>query len=202
VRTSASLLLPLLERATGLALRTEVAQFIERFDGILRGLTERSSAVESLLRSDASGFVAVVRPSDDGVEALQTLRRTFAAHGLGIAAVVVNRLTPAAGRERALPLEERLAGAPEGTREAVAAMEADLDARRADEQRALARARAIVDADDGIPVAELDALEHDISDLGEIVSLGHALCDKQRSDSRTGTRTRRAASKRHETREG
>lgn len=187
-KTSAALLLPLLERATGIALRGEIAQFVERFESVLVGLTERSSAVEALLRSEETSFVAVVRPADSSADALESLRKTFATRAIELDAVVVNRLTPPRGRDRAIALEERLTGAPEGTLEAVRAMEADLDARRATEARALGRIRNIVQPGDAMSLVELASLEHDISDLSELESLGRALCGTVDSGSRPDER--------------
>jgi len=175
-KTSAALLLPLLERVTGLGLRSEVARFIADFESVLLGLTERAKAAEALLRAADTAFVAVIRPADASVEALEGLRRSFASRALGIDAVVVNRLTPPPGHDRAVALEQRLAGAPEGTLEAVREMEADMDARRAAEARALNRIRKLVLDPETASLVELASLEHDVCDLGELESLGRALC--------------------------
>lgn len=175
-KTSAALLLPLLERVTGLGLRSEVARFIADFESVLLGLTERAKAVEILLRASDTAFVAVVRPADASAEALEAIRRSFAARALGIDAVVVNRLTPPPGHDRAVPLEQRLEGAPEGTVKVVREMEADIDARRAAEARALARIRKLLPDPETASLVELTSLEHDICDVGELESLGRALC--------------------------
>jgi hypothetical protein len=175
-RTGAALLLPVLERATGLGLRRQVAGFIEAFESVLVRLTERARDVEALLRSERTAFVAVARPTQARAAALSSLRRSFAVHGIAIAAVVVNRVTPAAGVERRKALKTRVAGAPAGTLAAVRAMESDMDAQREMEALALARMRAeLALGGSRVPLLELCALEHDVSELGDLVALGSAL---------------------------
>jgi anion-transporting ArsA/GET3 family ATPase len=178
VRASAAILLPLLQRATGLELRKQVAEFADGFADVLAGLSERAGTVDALLRADDTAFVAVVQPRVASVDAAIDLERSLAQAGISLEAIVVNRMTPAPGPERTTPRAERLTGAPTGTLEAVARMEGDLDGLRAAEAGAVTKLREALagrDVESAPGVVEIASLAHDISTLEDLAMLATAL---------------------------
>ncbi len=177
-RTAAVVLLPLLERLTGVDLRRQVASFAEDITGILGGARQRADAVHRLLRQPDAAFVHVVRPGSPSVVAAIALQRSLLETGIVTPAIVVNRVTPSPGEGRDRPLAERLAGAPAGTIEAVAVMEADLDRLRMAERAAIAKLRTgLLDLPYPAPpdVIQSGALEHDIATLRDLRLLATAL---------------------------
>lgn len=71
--------------------------FFQAFAGMETGFRQRADDVMALLRSDATKFVLVASPRADTVEEARFFADRLAASGLGVAATVVNRATPAFG---------------------------------------------------------------------------------------------------------
>ena len=142
-RMPATVLLAVLERLAGLPLRRQVAEFIEGFESVLAGLSSRANKVEEMLRADTTSFCLVVRPASDSVDRGLALLDELGEAGVPVRVIVANRMTAARGAERRIARGRRLAGAPDGTDEAVAAMERELDLLRSTETEALERLRRL-----------------------------------------------------------
>jgi anion-transporting ArsA/GET3 family ATPase len=177
-RATAAILLTVLERATGIGLGRQVAEFTASFEDVLQGLTVRAAHVDALLREPRTAFVEVVRPRADSVSTALVLRQSLQEMDLDADLVIVNRVTPAPGAERALPLGERLAGAPDGTLLAVEEIERELDLLRTVERTAVAELRSGLTAEPGKhapAIIEMAALDHDVSCLADLEALGASL---------------------------
>jgi anion-transporting ArsA/GET3 family ATPase len=174
-KAGAAMLLPLVERATGLSLRSQVADFISNFESILVRLSERADDVERWLASPEAGFVVVTRPSDRGAAGASELVRSLAARSLGVDAVIVNRLSPDSEGETSSEVD--FTGAPAGTDEAVRRMEGSMKALRTRERAAFARIGDLVQpllGTDAFVVA-VESLEHDVGGVADLIALGNGL---------------------------
>ncbi|HEY2773803.1 MAG TPA: ArsA-related P-loop ATPase [Candidatus Binatia bacterium] len=136
-RATFSLLLAAVERVTGTSLQRDVGDFVRLFEGLVGGLEGRARDIDALLRAPQTAFVLVTRPRIADIETALHLRRDLEDAGIGLAAIVVNRATPArqdasprprAGRaKRHSPLPPRLAAAARQMESEVAALR-DADA--------------------------------------------------------------------------
>jgi len=169
-RVSLGLVLTIVQRVAGDALKTGVAEFVRLFGDILVGLEDRTRVINALLRSPQTSFVMVVRPRAHDVARAVAFRKTLAGIGLHIDAIVVNRLTPPAA-DRATARTKRLAGSPEHARTAVAVMEREMDALRAMESEALSHLREAMTGGDRPVVIPLASLDVDVATLDDIASL-------------------------------
>jgi len=175
-RTTAAAILPLLERATGIELHRQVAEFISNFEIVLRGLRARAETIEQRLRRADTAFIEVVRPSSECVGRAIALEGSLSQMGIAIDAIVVNRVTPPAGPDRDEPLLTRTAGAPPGTLDALALMESEIDAMRAAEAEAVARLHDAVRMHQArTRIFESTALDHDVASLEDLSVLAAAL---------------------------
>lgn len=175
-----ALLLPLLERITGSALREQVATFITGFAEVLGGITDRAREVETELRDEQTAFVHVLRPDRDSISAATTLEETLAETGLQVRHRIVNRITPRPGVEQLATAGAHTAHAPAGTAQAVAAMEAAIEELRGAEQAALSGLDIAIGEAGGCtraPVSLVPALDHDIASSADLFSLGRSLVE-------------------------
>jgi anion-transporting ArsA/GET3 family ATPase len=174
---SVGLVLRMLERVTGSALRADLADFAGSFQGILAVLTLRASEVTETLRSAETLVVEVVRPHHQSMIAAQALRRSLAEAGLQVTYTVVNRMTPPA-RIVASPVAAE-SPAPEGTREAEAAMAAAMRAIREEEAAAVQTFARMVEAETGAAhrIAELESIEKDVESPDALLELGRRILD-------------------------
>jgi anion-transporting ArsA/GET3 family ATPase len=132
-----TLLLAALQRAFGSDLRRDVAEFAEGFEAILRALTERTEAVESLLAAPTTAVIQVLRPTMQSVETAELFRAALAKRGLNIERIVVNRMTPL--RRSDAPASSLPVEAPAGTAATLRKIRRAMDAMRAQESAASAR---------------------------------------------------------------
>jgi anion-transporting ArsA/GET3 family ATPase len=175
-KATAAVVLPVLERVTGVGLRSQLTEFIGNFESVLGGLTARAREVDAWLRSAETSFVVVTRASDHATASTSALVRSLTERKLAVDSVIVNRLS-GFPRRRYEDTRAEFAGAPEGTSAAVLAMERAMDAQRARERAALARLRAAVEPKlaPGATVEELESLEHDIGGVADLLRLGDVL---------------------------
>jgi anion-transporting ArsA/GET3 family ATPase len=172
-RAAFGVLLAALERVTGSALQSTVADFADRFGQLLGGLEGRARAIDSMLHGPGTAFVLVTRPREPDVRSALALREELAGLGLPVDAVLVNRVT--APRTEATPASRSLADLPAPLRAAVVSMESDLDALREVEAAALARLREGLGTDDPPPVLTTRDRDQDVSSLGDIAELATEL---------------------------
>lgn len=172
-RTTFSLLLAALERVTGASLQRDVAGFATLFGEIVGGLEDRSREIDALLRSERTAFVLVTRPRRGDIENALAFRAGLRDLGIPVAAVLVNRVTPAApprssAREHSVDLPAHLW-------RAIRRMEEDMEALRAAEREALALLAAGLGEEGAPPVFTLAARDSDVGSLDDIAQLAAAL---------------------------
>jgi anion-transporting ArsA/GET3 family ATPase len=174
-RTTAGVLVGILQRIAGKGMREELARFITSFEEVIDGLRKRATTVDTLLRQDDCAFVQVVRPTATSVSGALELRDSLSARGIETAAIVVNRMTPAPGADRAVSRSERLQGAPGGVEDAVESIEQDLDALRSSERAAVALLRQAIG--DDIAILEIESLEHDVAGVDDLSVIARKLME-------------------------
>ncbi|MGB1627418.1 MAG: ArsA family ATPase [Miltoncostaeaceae bacterium] len=144
------MVMSVVERLTGAQLLTDISEFLQSFDGMYQGFSNRAAAVHDLVASDSTRFVVVTGPRPEPASEAVALWRRLADEDYPLGAVVVNRVHPepgATGRPDGLAGLLRQAGAPDPEGLASRA-EAALEA---------ARSRAAADAH------EVGALSHALS---------------------------------------
>ncbi len=175
---TARLIIAVIERVTGLALRRQISEFMKGFEAVLGGLRDRTGEIESMLRSEATAFCLTVRPRPASVAAARAFSTALSDSGVALKAVIINRLTAARGPERSRPRSNRLEGAPEGTSLAVATAEAHMDSLRQAEGRTVARLTEDLASEDGGEspcLAPVLSLEHDVSSLDDLLEIAREL---------------------------
>ena len=183
-RVTISVLLAAVERVTGASLQREIADFVGLFSELVGGLEDRARRIDALLRAPSTAFVLVTRARRGDVAAALAFHSQLARSGIGVAAVVVNRVLP--GGSRVLPGGSRvLPGGADGSRSladlpkrlhaAVRRMEADIAAVRALELEAIAELRSAISAAGGCPVLVLEDRDVDVTTLEDIAALAAAL---------------------------
>lgn len=158
------MVMSVVERLTGAQLLTDISEFLQSFDGMYQGFSDRASAVRHLLASDSSRFVVVTGPRPEPAGEAIALWRRLRDDRYPLGAVVVNRVHP----------EPAGGGAPpEGLADLLAAAGAADPAglaHRATDALSAARARAAADrhemaslaqALDDPPTAVVPALDDD-----------------------------------------
>jgi anion-transporting ArsA/GET3 family ATPase len=133
------MLMSVVERLTGAQLLTDISEFLQSFDGMYQGFSERASAVRVLLASDSTRFVVVTGPRPEPAGEAIALWRRLRDERYPLGAVVVNRVHAEPGGDGAAPdglatlLRDAGAPDPEGL------------AARATDALMTARARAAAD---------------------------------------------------------
>ncbi|HXC51018.1 MAG TPA: ArsA-related P-loop ATPase [Candidatus Limnocylindrales bacterium] len=173
-RATISLVIAAIGRVTGTPLQREVGQFVDLFSDLVGGLEGRARAIDELLRAPETAFVLVTRPREGDVADALAFRASLDRMGIRVAAVVANRVTPAA-TPSSEPDAIRLAGLTPRQRGAVIAMEADMNALRALERSALVHLRESLGGPGDPPVFELAARDVDVASLDDIAILAREL---------------------------
>lgn len=133
------MVMAVVERLTGAQLLTDIAEFLESFDGMYEGFRTRASAVRVLLGSDVTRFVVVTGPYPGPAGEAVALGQRLRDEQYPLGAVVVNRVHAEPGGN-GLP--------PDGLAallQAAGAPDPDGLAGRAADALATARARASAD---------------------------------------------------------
>jgi anion-transporting ArsA/GET3 family ATPase len=81
--------------------------FFTAFDGMEKGFKERAQAVDALLSADTTAFVLVASPRQDTVEEARFFAAKLGESGIGVRALVVNRMQPRFGGGRTEALAAR-----------------------------------------------------------------------------------------------
>jgi anion-transporting ArsA/GET3 family ATPase len=177
-KATATVVISVVERVTGITLREQVSEFMGNFASVLEGLNDRTKDINALLRSPRTAFCLTVRPHPDCVHSSHRFATALAQAGVELRGVIINRVTPECGPERTQARGERLRDSPPGTLEAVAIAEAQIDALRAIEKRAVARIMDdVVNAHEGSApcVAKVMSLEHDVASVDDLMTIGRQL---------------------------
>jgi anion-transporting ArsA/GET3 family ATPase len=108
-------------RVVGSEVVSDAVAFFKAFEGMEEGFRQRAQAVQTLLAGDSAAFVLVATPRRDAVAEAEFFARRLIESGIGVDALVVNRLHPSFGAggasEDAGALRQRaatLAGSPLG----------------------------------------------------------------------------------------
>jgi anion-transporting ArsA/GET3 family ATPase len=168
-------------KVVGAEVVDDVVAFFRAFEGMEQGFRDRAAAVEQLLADESTAFVLVTAARRDAVDEAEFFADRLAESGLGVAALVVNRMLPAFASEEAVPgLRERgksLRAAPIADEPVTAAARrlaaryedlADFAAFAARERNEIAGVAARIDTDVVAYVAELPHDVHDFAALAEV----------------------------------
>ena len=168
-------------KVVGAEVVDDVVAFFRAFEGMEQGFRERAAAVEGLLADESTAFVLVTAARRDAVDEAEFFADRLAESGLGVAALVVNRMLPAFAPEDAIPELAQRAGSlrsadlPDPWAEAAAHRLAaryqdlaDFASFAARERSELAGVAARVDTDVIAYVAELPRDVHDFAALAEV----------------------------------
>ncbi len=107
-----SLVLPLLERITGMEFLRVLSEFLLAFESMLEGFTTRAREIEALLRSPECGFVLVAGPDPVQARRAQEFWRRLETEQIHLVGLVANRvhLWPGGGPPPPLDDATRAAG--------------------------------------------------------------------------------------------
>lgn len=172
------MVMSVVERLTGAQLLTDISEFLQSFDGMYEGFSERASAVRFLLGSDSSRFVVVTGPRPEPAGEAIALWRRLRDDRYPLGAVVVNRVHPQPGGGDAPPaaLAALLADAGAPDPEGLAARAADaLAAARARSAADRHEIRAIAGALDDPPITTVPALDDDPVEVAGLARVTHEL---------------------------
>ncbi len=84
-------------RVVGSEIVDDAVAFFEAFEGMEQGFRDRAQAVSALLADDATAFVVVASPRRDATSEAVFFADKLVESGLGVDAVIVNRMQPAFG---------------------------------------------------------------------------------------------------------
>ncbi|MSO87697.1 MAG: ArsA family ATPase [Acidimicrobiia bacterium] len=98
VNVAAQTFLRTVAKVVGAEVIDDVVAFFQAFDGMEEGFRERAAAVAELLSDDDTAFVLVASPRRDTIEEARYFAETLAEAGIGVRALVVNRMHPRFGR--------------------------------------------------------------------------------------------------------
>jgi anion-transporting ArsA/GET3 family ATPase len=168
-RATLWMLLAAMEKVTGASLQKGVGEFVDLAGDLVSGLEQRARDIEALLRSPTTAFILVTRPRTRDVESALAFRRDLERMGIGVDAIIVNRLT----RQRSARTggAERFSALPERLHESARRMESDVDALREIEAAALNILESSLPRDAGPPIYAVPARELDIASLDDIAEL-------------------------------
>jgi anion-transporting ArsA/GET3 family ATPase len=162
-----------LARVAGREVVDDAIAFFKAFDGMEEGFRERATAVAALLLDPTTAFVLVTSPRRDAVDEAGFLADRLIEQGLGVAALVVNRVEPL-DADLTVERAEALATSLEGDDPA-----RELVARAAAQQRLAAEERAalggLVARVGDAPVTWVPVLEREAVDFEALGAIGEHL---------------------------
>ncbi len=118
VGMSVGMLLRVIARVTGSQLLEAAREFFTAFEGMFEGFRERAARMDRLLRSEATSTVIVTSPEPHAISEARVLLASFAAEGIPVGGLIVNRVATDPVPDGALrawaggakPTAKRLAG--------------------------------------------------------------------------------------------
>jgi anion-transporting ArsA/GET3 family ATPase len=154
-------------KVVGSDVLTDAVAFFQACAGMETGFRERADAVVALLRADETAFVVVASPRRDTVAEAVWFDAQLADQGVGVAALIVNRMHPAFGVGSSAEARERAEQTEDPDEAALWHNAADL---RADRERELDTLGPLLDgagrATALVPLLDRDV--HDVDGLWEI----------------------------------
>jgi anion-transporting ArsA/GET3 family ATPase len=172
-------------KVVGAEVVDDVVAFFRAFEGMEQGFRDRAALVEQLLADASTAFVLVTAARRDAVDEAEFFADRLAESGLGVAALVVNRMLPAFASDAMVPglrahAAELRAAPIMDVRGAAAARRlagrytdlADFAAFAARERDELAGVATRLDTETVAYVAELS---HDVHDFGALAEVARHL---------------------------
>jgi anion-transporting ArsA/GET3 family ATPase len=144
-------------RVVGAEVVDDAIAFFEAFEGMEQGFRDRAQAVIALLSDDATAFVVVASPRRDAAHEAVFFADKLVEAGLGVDAVIVNRMQPSFGEH-----EPWLPEHASDELRALAKNRNDFAALAASEHKELGGLQA---AAKGAPVAYVPVLKDDVHDV-------------------------------------
>jgi len=167
----AGAVMAVLERATGVDLLRDLAEFFNAFGGMADGFRDRARAVEALLASEVTTFLLVTSPRAAAIADAAYFHGKLDEAGMPFGAMIVNRVREpvAAARGEALAAElEGLLGAPLARK--VLRDVDDRDSLAARDAANVERMRAELGGAPLLAVPELPGDVHDVGGLGAVAA--------------------------------
>jgi anion-transporting ArsA/GET3 family ATPase len=166
----AGAMLAVLEKATGVDLLRDMADFFNAFGGMAEGFRDRARRVEALLREDATTFLLVTSPRAAAIADAGHFHGKLAETGMPFGALIVNRVRePVAAHADDPQLETELAGALGAALARKALHDVDDRNRLAEhDARNLERMRAELHGGELLTVPELSGDVHDLDGLAAV----------------------------------
>ncbi|MHB8464204.1 MAG: ArsA family ATPase [Acidimicrobiales bacterium] len=144
-------------RVVGSEVVGDVIGFFEAFDGMEAGFRERAAAVTKLLDDDGTAFVLVTSPRPEAVEEASYFATKLVEAGIGVDALIVNRLHPRFGETVQAP--GNMTGSP------LSVLRANLAEFRSVSEREESHFAALADQVAPAPVTRVPFLADDVHDL-------------------------------------
>jgi anion-transporting ArsA/GET3 family ATPase len=168
VDLAARAVLAAFDRVTGLNMLADVHSFVQSFDGMYQGFADRAKAAAALLRAPGTAIVMVTTAEAARVEQAREFVAALERAGLGVAAMVVNRVM------EDLPDAEEIAAAKisPALKRKLRRNLADFGALKEREAISLSALRATLP--EGAALMVMPELDHEpraIADLAELGSL-------------------------------
>jgi anion-transporting ArsA/GET3 family ATPase len=161
-----------LERATGIDLLRDLADFFNAFGGMAEGFRDRARHVEALLRDDATTFLLVTSPRTAAIADAGYFRGKLADSGMPFGALIVNRVrepvAASAGDADLATALARLLGEPLARK--VCHDVADRNRLAERDARNIERTRADLPDGELLTVPELSGDVHDLDGLAAVAA--------------------------------
>jgi anion-transporting ArsA/GET3 family ATPase len=165
-------MLSVLEKATGVELLRDLAEFFNAFGGMAEGFRDRAHHVEALLRDEATTFLLVTSPRAAAIADASHFHAKLAESGMPFGALIVNRVRePVSATADDAELERELAellGEPLARKALHDVGDRNLLAER--DARNTERMRAELTGGELLTVPELSGDVHDLGGLAAVAA--------------------------------
>ena len=178
LNVAAQAFLRTVSRVVGTEVLDDAMAFFSAFEGMEQGFRERAEHVRALLADEGTAYVLVASPREDTISEARFFAAKLRELGLGVEALVVNRMHPSFGSGLAEADRERAV--------TLAAADSDAAHRLAPLFANLADFRTVAAAEEGFlaelrdevapaPVARVPFLNDDVHDLGGLTEVARHL---------------------------
>jgi anion-transporting ArsA/GET3 family ATPase len=152
-------------RVVGSDVLADAVAFFQAFAGMEGGFRERAEQVMALLRSPDTRYVLIASPRHDTVVEAEWFAGRLREQGLGVTAVVVNRVHPTFGAGSSADAEAAAAAAGDAGDVEVAALWANLAVLRTIAEAERHEIAPLLAAVGAVPVVEVPLLDSDVHDV-------------------------------------
>ncbi len=165
-------------RVVGREVIDDIIAFFQAFEGMEAGFRERAAKVQSLIDDPETTFVLVTTPRRDSLDEATFFASRLQENGLGVAALVVNRVHPELGHDDPAALRELAAHTSDPALAAGLRNLADFRTMAVAERSAVAELEARIDS---AAVAFVPLLDHDVHDVESLAVVGDYLLASARA---------------------